>query len=132
MAAEPTGQLPPEPTRRPAPHRPSLRRPSLLPPPLPFPRPPLENVADLALMDPNYFSESELDQLVDSFDVFPQPQVRVRDLIDRLRRTYCGHIGVEFMGLLDSKRRRWLMPRMEHSENSVEPPVEEQRHILTK
>ena len=100
--------------------------------PLGRPRPPLENVADLALMDPNYFSPSELDQLVDSFDVFPQPQVRVRDLIDRLRRTYSGHIGVEFMSLLDSKRRRWLMPRMEHSENSVEPPVEEQRRILTK
>ncbi|HZA51062.1 MAG TPA: 2-oxoglutarate dehydrogenase E1 component, partial [Myxococcaceae bacterium] len=100
--------------------------------PLGRPRPPLEHVADLVLMDPNHFSESELDQVVESFEVFPQKEVRVRELIDRLRQTYCRHIGVEFMGMLDSNRRRWLMHRMEFSGNSVEPPVEEQRRILTK
>jgi 2-oxoglutarate dehydrogenase E1 component len=100
--------------------------------PLGRPRPPLEHVADLALMDPNHFSESELEQVVESFEVFPEKEIRVRDLIARLRQTYCHHIGVEFMGMLDSNRRRWLRHRMEFSGNSVEPPVEEQRRILTK
>jgi 2-oxoglutarate dehydrogenase E1 component len=100
--------------------------------PLGRPRPALENVADLVLIDEHHFSSAELDQEVDAFEVFPTRRVRLRELMDRLRQTYCGHIGVEFMKLLDSERRRWLTPRMEHSGNRVEPGVEEQRRILTR
>ena len=58
--------------------------------------------------------------------------MKLRELLDRLRRTYCGHLGVEFMTLYDSSRRRWLMPRMEHTENQLNPTVSEQRRILEK
>ncbi len=95
-------------------------------------RPKLNNVADMAIMDPSWFTEQELDQTVESNEVFPNREVKVRDLIARLRQTYSHHIGVEFMGILDSNRRRWLMPRMEHIANTREPDVAEQRRILTK
>ncbi|MDQ3263443.1 MAG: 2-oxoglutarate dehydrogenase E1 component [Myxococcota bacterium] len=100
--------------------------------PLGRPRPPLSHVADLALTQGNYFSEEELRQTVDSAEVFPQKRVELRALIDRLRETYSHHVGVEFMTLLDSDRRRWLMPRMEHAANHTVFSVEEQRRILTK
>jgi 2-oxoglutarate dehydrogenase E1 component len=100
--------------------------------PLQRPRPVLQNVSDLALIDPNYFTEAELERRVDPLEVFPQREVKLRELLARLRKTYSGPIGVEFMSMLDSNRRRWLMPRMEHCSNEVEPPVEQQRHILTK
>ncbi len=100
--------------------------------PLDRPRPSLSNVADMAIMDPSWFTEQELDQTVESNEVFPNLEVKVRDLVARLRQTYCHHIGVEFMDILDSNRRRWLMPRMEHIANTREPSVEEQRRILTK
>ncbi len=100
--------------------------------PLGRPRPALPHAADLALIDQNHFAPSELDQYVDSQEVFAEKRVTVRALTERLRKTYCGKIGVEFMTLLDSEKRRWLMKKMEHSENSVEPPVDEQRRILTK
>ncbi|HET9451456.1 MAG TPA: 2-oxoglutarate dehydrogenase E1 component [Aggregicoccus sp.] len=100
--------------------------------PLGRPRPPLEHVADAGLVREDAFSERELEQQVNSSGVFPQERVRLRDLLSRLRRTYCGSIGVEYMQMLDSERRRWLMKRMEHSENRTAFSVEEQRHILTK
>ncbi len=100
--------------------------------PLERPRPALSHVADLALTQGNYFSEEELRQTVDSAEVFPQKRVELRALIDRLRETYSHHVGVEFMTLLDSDRRRWLMPRMEHAANRTVYSVEEQRRILTK
>ncbi|MGA9526041.1 MAG: 2-oxoglutarate dehydrogenase E1 component [Myxococcaceae bacterium] len=100
--------------------------------PLGRPRPKLEHVADLALMDPNYFADEELEQKIDPLEVFIEREVKLKDLLARLRKTYLHHIGVEYMSLLDSDRRRWLMPRMEHIENTVVPPVEEQRRILTK
>ena len=100
--------------------------------PLGRPRPALNHVADIGMVNRNHFSEQELQQYVDPSDVFPDKPVRLRDLMERLRRTYAHHVGVEFMTLQDSNRRRWLQPRMEHSENRLDPAVEQQRHILTK
>ncbi len=99
--------------------------------PLGRPRPPLEHAADLAMVTDQAFTPAELDQVVDGSGVFAgERRVRLRELLDRLRRTYCAHIGVEFMTLLDSDRRRWLIPRMEHTENRDTLSAVEQRHIL--
>ena len=101
--------------------------------PLDRPRPPMNHIADLAMVSDSAFGPDELDQLVDSSEVFPdRKRVKLRELLARLRRTYCGHIGVEFMTLYDSARRRWLMPRMEHTENQLNPSPAEQRVILEK
>src|SRR5215813_3287880 len=101
--------------------------------PLGRPRAPMSHVADLALASNEAFTAQELEQEVDSSNVFPdKTRVKLRELLERLRRTYCGHLGVEFMTLYDSDRRRWLMPRMEHTENRLNPTVAEQRRILEK
>jgi 2-oxoglutarate dehydrogenase E1 component len=100
--------------------------------PLGRPRPPLEHVADMPMVDEKHFSSGELEQIVEAGAVFPESRVKLLELVARLRRTYSGSIGVEFMQMLDSERRRWLMKRMEHSENRLAFPVEEQRHLLTK
>jgi 2-oxoglutarate dehydrogenase E1 component len=94
-------------------------------------RPQMNHIADLAMASDTAFSPEELEQVVDSSDVFAdRKRVKLRELLARLRRTYCGHIGVEYMTLYDSARRRWLMPRMEHTENRLDPSPSEQRHIL--
>src|SRR5262249_24700082 len=86
---------------------------------------------DLAMASDAAFTPEELEQVVDSSDVFADSKgVRLRDLLARLRRTYCGHIGVEYMTLYDSARRRWLMPRMEHTETRLDPSLTVQRRIL--
>ncbi|WP_257448515.1 2-oxoglutarate dehydrogenase E1 component [Archangium lipolyticum] len=100
--------------------------------PLGRPRPPLEHVADVGLVDDSHFSTTELEQMVESSNVFAEARVKLKELMGRLRRTYTGSIGVEFMHMLDSERRRWLLRRMEYTENRTEFTVEEQRHILTK
>ncbi|HUM13880.1 MAG TPA: 2-oxoglutarate dehydrogenase E1 component [Myxococcaceae bacterium] len=101
--------------------------------PLGRPRPQMHHIADLAMASDGEFRPEELEQLVDSSEVFAdRKRVKLRELLARLRRTYCGHLGVEYMTLLDSDRRRWLMPRMEHSENQLNPGPAEQRRILEK
>ncbi len=65
--------------------------------PLGRPRPRLDHVADYPLVNEQHFSPSELEQFVDPGGVFEEKQVRLRDLLARLRRTYCGHLGVEIM-----------------------------------
>ncbi|MCK8502995.1 MULTISPECIES: 2-oxoglutarate dehydrogenase E1 component [Myxococcus] len=100
--------------------------------PLNRPRPALAHVADVSMVDDGHFSPKEREQEVETHHVFPQQKVKLDELLARLHRTYTGSVGVEFMQILDSERRRWLMQRMEHSENRTAFSVEDQRHILTK
>ncbi|XXF76863.1 2-oxoglutarate dehydrogenase E1 component [Myxococcaceae bacterium GXIMD 01537] len=100
--------------------------------PLGRPRPPLDHVADVGMVDEKHFTQQELGQFVESAGVFSEQRVELKRLLARLRRTYTASIGVEFMHMLDSERRRWLMARMERAENSTPFSADEQRHILTK
>ena len=91
--------------------------------PLGRPRPQMNHIADLAMASDEAFSPEELEQVVDSSEVFAdRKRVKLRELLARLRRTYCGHLGVEYMTAATTRRRRrWLMPRMEHTENRLNP-----------
>ncbi|EAU65328.1 2-oxoglutarate dehydrogenase E1 subunit family protein, partial [Stigmatella aurantiaca] len=65
--------------------------------PLRRPRAPLEHVADMPMVDEKHFSAQEMEQSVESGNVFPDARVKVSQLLQRLRSTYAGSIGVEFM-----------------------------------
>ena len=40
-------------------------------------------------------------------------QKRLREIVDTLRETYCGHVGVEYAHIQDTDCRRWLQERIE-------------------
>ena len=100
--------------------------------PLGVPRPALEHVADLGLVSKLHFSEAELDTVVDSQGTFDSARVPLRQVLKRLRATYTQRIGVEYIHMYDSERRRWLMQRMEHSDNRTVYSLDEQKRILRK
>jgi len=56
----------------------------------------------------------------------------LRDILDILRQTYCGHIGVEFMHIPEGDRRDWLQQRMESTRNSAPLGPEVQHRILER
>ena len=41
----------------------------------------------------------------------------LRDIIERLHKTYCSHIGAQFMHIDDIEPKHWLQKRMEESQN---------------
>ncbi|MBX7114931.1 MAG: 2-oxoglutarate dehydrogenase E1 component [Myxococcaceae bacterium] len=100
--------------------------------PLGVPRLALEHVADIGMVSRAHFTDNELDVLVDPQGLFDEARAPVRQVMSRLRHTYTRHIGVEYIQMMDSDRRRWLMRRMEHSENRTEYSLDEQRRILDK
>lgn len=100
--------------------------------PLGVPRPVLEHVADLGLASKSHFSEQELNTNVSPLDTFEEPRVPLKRVLERMRRTYASHIAVEFGQMYDSERRRWLMRRMEFSENTTQFSLDEQTRILRK
>ncbi len=56
----------------------------------------------------------------------------LRQIMDRLRKTYCGKIGVEFMHISDPDQKAWIQERIEHIENRTEFTVEGRHMILQR
>ncbi len=56
----------------------------------------------------------------------------LRDVLTKLRNTYCRSIGVQFMHIENRTIRDWLQRRMESSENRIELSREVQQRIYTR
>ena len=56
----------------------------------------------------------------------------LRNVIDILRKTYCGYIGSEYTHILDIEERGWLRDIMESSTNDPELTKDEKHQILHK
>src|SRR5262249_5281023 len=59
-------------------------------------------------------------------------QATLREILEVLRQTYCGKIGVEFMYNQDPVQKQWLMDRMESGRNRVSLDVAGKKKILAK
>ena len=56
---------------------------------------------------------------------YMQPYETLREILERLRSTYCGFIGIEYMHIQDPEQRQWLQDRMEGTMNlwKLDDPV---------
>ncbi|MFL6352608.1 MAG: multifunctional oxoglutarate decarboxylase/oxoglutarate dehydrogenase thiamine pyrophosphate-binding subunit/dihydrolipoyllysine-residue succinyltransferase subunit [Bryobacteraceae bacterium] len=48
---------------------------------------------------------------------YMQPYETLREILERLRSTYCRYIGIEYMHIQDPEQRQWLQDRMEGTMN---------------
>jgi 2-oxoglutarate dehydrogenase E1 component len=85
-------------------------------------------------LDPAYykFTEEDLDRQLPGKKSASGKPITLRDVIARLRNTYCRSIGVQFMHIDDLYVREWLQERMESTENRLELSRREQLRILTR
>jgi 2-oxoglutarate dehydrogenase E1 component len=95
--------------------------------PLGMPRPPMTE------LDPKYYhlTDEDMDRRFSSRTIYGTETLTLREILDRLRNTYCRSIGVEFMHMHDLEPKNWLQERMEGTENRLEISVAEQRRIVT-
>lgn len=56
--------------------------------------------------------------------------IPLREIIQRLRQTYCGYIGVEFLHIQNRTMREWLLRRMESTGNRTELSGNQKRTIM--
>ena len=64
--------------------------------------------------------------------LFETGRAALKDIIQRLKKTYCRSIGVEFMHLQDPQERRWLQDRMEPVQNHPNLDRKTKLRILEK
>jgi 2-oxoglutarate dehydrogenase E1 component len=56
----------------------------------------------------------------------------LREILEVLRDTYCGTIGVEYMYIADPERKEWLQERMESARNRLVLDTASRRRLLEK
>jgi 2-oxoglutarate dehydrogenase E1 component len=86
------------------------------------------------VLDPELygFTAERADQLLSCAGLhWPGPQT-LREIVRRLRETYCGSIGVEFMHIEDRSIRGWLQEKIETNHNRLQLDQTERRQILTR
>src|SRR5207253_9841878 len=74
------------------------------------------------LLDPAEFgfTEADMERAVDCGGFRGPRRAPLGELIERLRRTYCGTLGVEYLHISEKEEREWLQERMEPTENRPE------------
>ena len=86
-------------------------------------------VPDLSL-EFNDLDESDLDVEFDTGTLAAATRMKLRDIITLCERVYCGSIGVEYMHIVDSRKRHWLQERLEGSGGVYEVGDAERLRIL--
>ena len=84
-------------------------------------------------MDPAYYglSDPDMDTLFDTGALFGGiDRLPLRNIIANLADIYCGSIGSEYMHIVDTQIRRWLISRMESSKTNLILDADKKRWLL--
>ncbi|MFI3186586.1 MAG: 2-oxoglutarate dehydrogenase E1 component [Methylococcaceae bacterium] len=83
-------------------------------------------------MDPAYYglSEPDMDTLFDTSSLYGTDRLPLRDIITTLKEIYCGSIGSEYMHIVDTPIRRWIISRLESSKKNLELEPEKKHRLL--
>jgi len=90
---------------------------------------------DIPELDPAFygFTDGDMDIVFNTSNTFfGKNEMSLRDLLQALRETYCGTIGVEFMFIADQKIKKWWQEKLESIRSTPQFNVEEKRQILDR
>jgi 2-oxoglutarate dehydrogenase E1 component len=78
------------------------------------------------------FTDADWDRPIFIDQVLGLNNPTLRQIVDRLKATYCGHIGVEFMHIQEPDQKAWIQERIENIGNRTEFTHEGKRFILQR
>ncbi|KOY60537.1 2-oxoglutarate dehydrogenase E1 component [Photorhabdus heterorhabditis] len=91
-----------------------------------------DNVPDL---DPAFHNLTEAD-FAETFNVgsfaVGKETMKLADLYEALKRTYCGSIGAEYMHITNTEEKRWIQQRLESVTVSSQFSAEEKQRFLAE
>jgi 2-oxoglutarate dehydrogenase E1 component len=78
------------------------------------------------------FTEADLDRPIFLDHVLGLESATMRQILDIVKRTYCGTCAVEFMHITDPKQKAWLQERIEGPDKDITFTKEGKKAILNK
>ena len=76
--------------------------------------------------------EEDMDRVFNTGSLVGPENATLREILARLRHSYCGHLGVEYMHITDTHEKRWLQQRIEGPEAFDAPDPRAQRERLER
>ena len=73
----------------------------------------VNDVGNELSLEAHELSEADLNTVFDTGSMFGIDEAPLKDIIDRLQKTYCGAIGSEFMYIADTEQKRWIQSKLE-------------------
>ena len=85
-------------------------------------------------LDPAYYGFTiwDLDRIFHADDNWQNNNMPLRDIIEILRETYCGNIGIEFMHIQDPQKKDWVKKTFEISRSNINYTKREKIEIFQK
>nr|WP_244672626.1 2-oxoglutarate dehydrogenase E1 component [Xanthomonas sp. D-93] len=77
-------------------------------------------------------SESDLGSEFSTGGLGGQPRMKLRDLLARLKATYTGSIGSEFMHISEFEQRQWIYQRLENAGGNIAGDAASRRRTLER
>jgi len=91
-----------------------------------------ENIPEL---EPSFygFSDADLETVFNTSNTFfGKDTMSLRELLNALRETYCGTIGVEYMHTSDQNEKRWWQQKLESIRSKPNYSADKKKQILEK
>ncbi len=86
-------------------------------------------------LEPSFYGFADADQET-VFDIsntfFGKDRMSLRELMNALRETYCGTLGVEYMYTTDMTQKRWWQQKLESLRSKPTFNAEKKKHILDR
>jgi len=88
----------------------------------------------IAELNPAYYNldEADLDATFNTGSLVGGARMTLREILQRLRRIYCGSVGAEYMYISDIAQKRWIQSRLEGASGEVNYPAETKKRILER
>ncbi len=85
-------------------------------------------------LDPAYygFTEADMELTFETGSLVAAQRLKLREILQLLRQTYCGSIGAEYMYIGDIAQKRWVQQRLEGVRGTANYAAEQRRRILER
>ncbi|MFT4268020.1 MAG: 2-oxoglutarate dehydrogenase E1 component [Xenophilus sp.] len=86
-------------------------------------------------LEPSFygFTDADLETVFNTSNTFfGKDTMSLRDLLNALRETYCGTIGVEYMYITDQVQKRWWQQKLESVRANPKLGTEQKKHVLER
>ena len=85
-------------------------------------------------LDPAYYglTEAHREVVFNTGTLFAPREMKLKDILQFLKDTYCGTIGVEYMYMTDMAQKRWVQERLESIRSQPNYDAEMRKHILER
>ena len=78
------------------------------------------------------FEPSDLSEIHFTGNYLGGVRMSIGEILDRLKRTYCENVGVEYLHIQATEKRRWIQSRIEPTDNRPAFSHDEKVRILRK